>query len=264
MRKKNIVRILCALMACLFCAACRPNPAGATEKHPIPYPEDYDTLTAGASSYDNSGDHFESPYFQHPDFYNMESTDTLTILSNYKTYQQTTEYHCGPAAALTVLHHFGITDQDELSIGEGMQTHRSAEGGEPTEITEMGTTIRGMAEFFTSLGWQVESSLTTEPPFEEDATGFSDWIIASLRDNTPILVEWSDWAGHWQAIIGYDTMGTEQFGDDVLILADPYDTSDHWQDGYYIFSAERFFFMWYDTNYQPEDQQYQQWVIAKL
>ena len=62
----------------------------------IPFPADYDTTSSGASSYQNSGDHTDSIYFSHPDYYNMTSTDTLTILTNFKTYQQTTEYTCGP------------------------------------------------------------------------------------------------------------------------------------------------------------------------
>ena len=32
------------------------------------------------------------------------------------------------------------------------------------------------------------------------------------------MVEWIDWAGHWSNIIDYDTMGTDSFGDDVIIL----------------------------------------------
>jgi hypothetical protein len=130
-------------------------------------------------------------------------------------------------------------------------------------MTEMGTTVSGMVDYFNSLDWQVKSSLTHESPFDEYGEGFTDWIISELKAGTPVLVEWSDWAGHWQAIIGYDTMGTEGFSDDVLIMADPYDTSDHWQDGYYIVSAQRFFYMWYDYNYQPENQTDRQWVIAK-
>jgi hypothetical protein len=41
------------------------------------------------------------------------------------------------------------------------------------------------------------------------------------------MIGWNDWGGHWQVIIGYDTMGTEVEQDDVLIVADPYDTTDH-------------------------------------
>jgi hypothetical protein len=40
------------------------------------------------------------------------------------------------------------------------------------------------------------------------------------------------------------TCGTESPYDDVLILADPYDITDHFQDGYYTYPLGRFFSMW--------------------
>lgn len=58
------------------------------------------------------------------------------------------------------------------------------------------------------------------------------------------MVDWVDWSGHWQVLIGIDTMNTISVYDDVLIFADPYDVTDHSQDGYYIFPLGRFFYMW--------------------
>lgn len=52
------------------------------------------------------------------------------------------------------------------------------------------------------------------------------------------MIDWNDWDGHCQVIIGCDTMGTEIEQDDVFIVADPYDTTDNNQDGYSIYSAE--------------------------
>ena len=60
-------------------------------------------------------------------------------------------------------------------------------------------------------------------------------------------------------------MGTDDhFGDDVLILADPYDTSDHLQDGYFTINAERFFYMWHEGfSSDGDDIQVQPYVIAR-
>ena len=69
-----------------------------------------------------------------------------------------------------------------------------------------------------------------------------DYIRQTLQAGNPILIGWNDWGGHWQVIIGYDTMGTETEADDVFIVADPYDTTDHNQDGYGIIPAERFLY----------------------
>ena len=83
----------------------------------IPYPSDYVLDQAGASSYKGLGNVPKSRYFNSLDFFKLRSNKQgLTILSNYKTYQQTTETTCGPAAALTVLQPFGNTNYHELQL----------------------------------------------------------------------------------------------------------------------------------------------------
>lgn len=233
-----------------------PDIAGnSKESRVIPYPAGYDTTSEGASSYNGSGNVKKSPYFAVQDFYNLQSNNTLTILPHYKTYQQTTEITCGPAAALTVLVHFGNTNWTENEIAKIM-------GSKP----EVGTDTKGMVRFFQTIGWDVTSSLNradkngiTFPTVED----FKNFVISNLKKNVPIMVENIDWGGHWRAIIGYDTMGTDPTADDVVILADSYDTSDHCQDGYNVNSVERFYYMWFDAHMLPKDQQNQQWLVAK-
>ena len=119
----------------------------AKVNHVIAYPEGYDTISAGPSSFANSGDHEDSPYFSQLDVYNLKSTDTLTILSEFETYQQTTEVTCGPASALMVLNHFGENNYDELEIAEMMKCHKDLNGnnteepGVANEQGEIGTSI---------------------------------------------------------------------------------------------------------------------------
>lgn len=231
-------------------------PAFADSDSTIPFPADYDTTSSGASAYQNSGDHTDSIYFAHPDYYNMTSTDTLTILTNFKTYQQTTEYTCGPASVLMVLNYFGETGYTEMEIAEiaGCQ-----EG--------TGSTPQGLTTFFESIGWEVTNNLSdgSENGEEEfDSETFAAWVIENLSEGTPIIIDWIDWDGHFQVIIGYDTMGTDSVGDDVLIVADPYDTSDHLQDGYYTLGAERFFYMWHEGfSADGDDIQVQPYVLAR-
>lgn len=237
----------------------------------IPFPEGYDYLSSGASSYDGLGNVGKSPYFPVFDFYNMKGTDNLTLLSKFKTYQQTTEYTCGAVAGLTVLHHLGETKYDEVQVADIMQTHKDRNysnkvtPGIADERGEYGTATSGMVHFFESIGWDVESSLT-----KADESGYSfqtpedfkAFVIDKLKNNTPIMVENIDFGGHWRTIIGYDTMGTETIADDMIIMADPYDVSDHNQDGYTYTSMERFFYMWYDSHILPEAQKTQQWLVA--
>nr|HML49278.1 papain-like cysteine protease family protein [Clostridia bacterium] len=72
----------------------------------------------------------------------------------------------------------------------------------------------------------------------------SGLIAACIRAGIPVMIGWNEWSGHWQVIIGYDGMGTPETQDDVLILADPYDTNDHNQDGYVVESFERLVYGW--------------------
>ena len=223
--------------------------AQANEKT-IPYPSTYNTTLAGASPYIGKMDIENSPYYPKIDFYNLTSNNTLTILSHYKTYQQSNDITCGPAAALTVLYHYGNTEYSELWLAGQMGTK-----------PKVGTNTTGIVNFFNKIGYQVESSLTTKPFDTIDQ--FSAFVIHNLKSNTPIMVENIDWGGHWRVIIGYDTMGTTTLGDDVLIMADPFDTCDHHQDGYVIVSADKFFSMWFDATMMPKDQKYQQWIAVK-
>jgi hypothetical protein len=223
----------------------------------IIYPED--SMSFRIFSYLRAVEQSKSPYFLQIDIFNLKPTETLTILSNFKTYQQTTEYTCGPATALMVLNHFGETSYNELQIAQIM--------GSSVGLEDDGTSTDKMVKFFKTIDWDVTSSLTKGNLGEgctfDDPIKFKDWVIDNLKNNIPIMVEWIDWGGHWHAIIGYDTMGTDSIADDVIIFADSYDTTDHVQDGYYIFSAQRFFYMWFDKDILPKEQSLQQWVIAK-
>lgn len=75
------------------------------------------------------------------------------------------------------------------------------------------------------------------------------WTCLSKTTQTP----WNAPGGHWQTIIGYDTMGTEETNDDVFLVADSYDTTDHNQDGYGIYSAERFLYNFTFYNFFSEE-----------
>ena len=232
------------------------NPVSfAAAEHTIPYPPGYVIDKEGASSFNGVGNVEKSPYFSTQDYYTLQSNSHLTILSHYKTYQQTTEITCGPAAALTVLAHFENHAWDELQIAKIMGTK-----------AEVGTDTKGMVKFFKSIHWDVASSLQASG--KDGATfanyyEFRDFVLKNLQANTPIMVENIEWGGHWRVIIGYDTMGTDTVADDVLILADPYDTSDHLQDGYAVNSAVKFYYMWFDAHMLPKGQQNQQWLVAK-
>lgn len=218
-----------------------------TDEMKIPYatdifPED------GADSVERAGDHAASPYFAHPDVCNLKSTDTLTVLTNFKTIQQSSEWSCGVTSALMVLEWYGKTgDWNEQTLAD---LRHSLDGTDMEGYP--GTTLRQAMDIFDNVGgFTYTTTLDDENPAEEV---WLDTIQAWLSEGKPIMVAWNDWGGHWQVIIGYDTMGTETNQDDVFLVADPYDTTDHNQDGYGIYPAERFMynFTMYDSFTEEE------------
>lgn len=208
-----------------------------------------------ASSVENS------PYFKAPDFYSMESNGRgLTIISGYPTYQQTKCYSCGPSAVLTILWHFGITSYDEMQLVELCGTLTKL-----NERDEGGTPTAGICAFFKSLGWNVESSFYAAKKNQiifEKASDFRDYAVDKLRSGIPIMVENICLGAHWRVIIGYDTMGTDDTADDVLIFMDSADVRDHCQDGYAVENMEEFFDTWHDAGALPADQRIQQYIAA--
>lgn len=224
---------------------------------------------AATAGYERSGDHNNSPYYKNFDFYNMENTDTLKVLTHFQTLQQSTEWSCGLASAAMVMNWYGmLEDETEISLA----TQRK-------EKDYPGTLLSDMEDVFTYMNdkhkqdwvWFTNKDLD-DPEGEESYIGdyclqagtMEDWygLIPYLLENgIPVMIGWDEWGGHWQVIVGYDDMGTpEATQDDVLILADPYDTTDHNQDGYVIESFERLVYGWY-TSYD-EDNLHNEFIVA--
>ncbi len=147
------------------------------------------------------------------------------VLLPIRSYQQSTEYTCGPAAVLTLLRYYG-RDGDEMTIAREMGTS-----------TTTGTTALQMASWMNSHGFTAS--------WHEHGT--LEMLRENLSVQKPTLVEWSDWGGHWVMVIGYDTRNTESMSDDVILFADPYDRHDDHEDGVTWFNAGRFYYMWYDA-----------------
>lgn len=273
--------------------------------------EDFDE-NSGADAYANAGDNAESKFYKNPDFYNLKNDDTLVIIENFKTMQQTTEWSCGNVTALMVLENLNVNNDllTEMSIAESMNSHTDldvtgSKPGSANNFGEYGTDVEQMYNFFKrTKGVKIvetsyKENYTDKDLYtaEDEVTGadignlkrtfsgsslyasensdetdkwvtdakdsyFVKWLTGHLKENRAVMVEWVDWNGHWQAIIGYDNNGTPSIGDDTLIFADPYDTSDHSQDGYYVYPLERWFFMWHDRSIAPKPFQLQPYIIV--
>ena len=224
-----------------------------SESHTIPYPKFYQEhlYKAGATAFMGQTSHTSSRYYTSNDYFNWSSSGTLHILSHFETYQQTTEYTCGAACALMVLNWFDAKRYHERLVEQLIESK-----------PEQGTNVENIADFFDLIGWNVEQHAATDLKFQSIAE-LEQSLIRYIDSGIPIMVDWVDWSGHWQVIIGIDTCGSDTPYDDVLIFADPYDVTDHNQDGYYIFPLGRFYGMWQEGPCAEKEHPYKQpFVVA--
>lgn len=226
--------------------------AAGSSEYTIPYPAKYGNCPAmeGASSFGGTTDHLQSRYYVANDFFQMKSEGTLHILTQFQTYQQTTEYTCGAASSLMVLNWFGQKQYHEKAVAGLLEIHSTK-----------GSSVENIADLFELLGWNVDYHASTDRRFhtiEAAEQAIIDYIDRAI----PIMIDWVDWAGHWQVLIGIDTCGTDTPYDDVLIFADPYDVTDHKQDGYYTYPLGRFFGMWREGPCAGKAEPYQQPFVA--
>jgi hypothetical protein len=176
-------------------------------------------------------------YYQSLDFYTMQSDSSLTLLEHFKTYQQTTGVTCGPSCALMALDYLGkLNGYDEMSL--------KALRGTPQDTTY----LRHLLKIFDAVG--TVDYVSTFDYRREDITPaiFKEF----LKIGVPVIIGTNEWGGHWQTVIGYDTMGTGTPQDDVLILADPYDRTDHLEDGYIVYPLANLYEGNWRNYYDPD------------
>ena len=206
--------------------------AFAPEKH---------VLNADTTEEFGAGDHPDSKYFKINDYYNMQSTDTRLMIPHFETYQQHLSYGCGPSSAYMVLNYFDKEKAANYSEDKIAEICGSTGGG-------VGTSAGQLADFFKNeLGWEVDYHMDHNKIFAS-YDQFVDVLVKwNLEEGKPIMVDWSVSSGHWTVIIGFDDRGTKTNIDDVIIFADPSDAYNHYQDGYNVFSARRFYGMWRES-----------------
>ena len=78
----------------------------------------------GANTVERNGDHEDTPYFYHVDFYNAKTGDGLYILPQFKTIQQTSWWSCGVSSTEMVLNYFRMRgDWNEESLAALRENH---------------------------------------------------------------------------------------------------------------------------------------------
>ena len=214
----------------------QPEAPSYSDENKIPYPAE--VVLEGAAEIERQFDIEGSQYYPVHDFYNMKSGGSLTILENFKTFQQTTEVTCGPSCIIMVAEHYGMYDgQSDRGLYELREDKAKPE-----------SMLRDMIVMLESLGeWDIYSTYDLDDPLFVP----NDLILSALREGKPVIIGDDDWAGHWRVIIGYDDMGDDIEANDVLIVADPYDTTDHNQDGYVVVPFQRLYYNW-SNRFDPD------------
>ena len=194
-----------------------------------------ENINDGEGAYELRGafDKANSKYFKSFDIYNTKSSGSLILLEKFKTYQQTSSYSCGCASLIMAIHYL-----DGTIIGEEDCSKKAK------SVPINGTLPENLEIAIREYGYDYESK---RKGFDKDEVPsydefkFSEYLKNSLKQNESVIILSNDWGGHFTVVIGYDDMGTDDIEDDVVIIADPFDTSDHFDDGYTIWSYERLY-----------------------
>ena len=163
-------------------------------------------------------------YWTDTDWYNVTSGGTLTMLPHFGTYLQPNGWSCGCCSALCVLDWYGLRNNlNDTDLGMLRDTNELEVG---TDVDYLQNVFENLADLGLTGEWEFQSSVD-----EPDKLYDSEWVQSELKAGHPIMVEWNPFGWHWQTIIGYDNMGTEDTLDDVCIVMDSYDTTDQDNNG---------------------------------
>lgn len=173
-------------------------------------------------------------------YYEMKPNPWFVSLG-VKGFQQTTEYTCGPAAVMSLLHWYKLLSDKELNAETELRIAREMGTGD-MKSPRPGTTTEQMVSWLEQNGFEVSSG----------NDGSLELVRRYLNKGIPVLVEWIDWGGHWVVATGYHAAyESPAKGPDTIFFADP---SSHWAnpnnpDGISSFNAWRFRDMWFDVQY---------------
>ena len=212
-----------------------------------------------------------SIYHKFVDVYNLQNTESRIVLPNYRAFQQTMASSCGICSTISVLMYYGYDiaslgastfyDMEEIIVNKyekiSNTTVKGSGVGSAGLFKLMGTGVAAEP----GLGFSPEKGSYSRDSYAGESSmlfptydSFLTWVTTNLNGNTPMPVSWRPHGGHWEVIIGIDTMGTDYIYDDVLILADSADNWDHYQDGYNIVPATLFYRQWYNGSFSYNQQ----------
>jgi len=168
-------------------------------------------------------------------FYHVSNCDNFDLLK-VQAYAQTTDFTCGPASAMALMHYYGLLSAVDMNVQTEMRIAHEMGTSE-----EKGTSPVQIATWLEKNGLSVELG----------ENGSLAMLRHNLKKGIPTLVEWMDWGGHWAIATGYDRPNLMQPMQDTIFLADAnaHQNNQKNVNGIIPFNAERFNAMWFDAQY---------------
>ncbi len=189
----------------------------------------------------------DAGYWRINDFYNMTSTEERTVIPNFSPYQQTMADSSGLACALMIMNHDGLDVKNTYTEKNLVERYEQLNS---TTVYGNGTTPDGLKALFSDYGYTVRNPAYIEKGSTqaEYIAEFNSWIKNHLDNGFFVMVRYEDGIDNgWRIILGIDTMGTDWARSSVLIMANPNDGADHYQDGYSTQASGRFYRWWFDA-----------------
>ena len=128
----------------------------------------------GAKALQGKFDYLESDYFKIPDIYNMKSTSTRAIHTNFKTYQQTSELSDVCSYVIMMTDYFNMTSPSER------QFMKDFGFPDPYSIEDMSKGVKvirmdRVVNYLKTQGFKVK----TNSDFPDDSPHLSDYLSFS-------------------------------------------------------------------------------------
>lgn len=188
----------------------------------------------------------------------------LTLINHFQTLFQNYDHTCACVCAIMLLNFYNdnrFSKYNELDFAKLLKTRPYP----------YGTKLTSLVNFFKKISNDVyKYEVISSIDYKRDKKGlcfstfkdFKAFVLENLKNGYPIIVENVDYGGHYKIIIGYDCIN-DNSDEDILIFADPSDVNDGKRDGYYIFPADRFYYMWFDDHCFKKKYRKQPFIVVK-
>jgi hypothetical protein len=138
--------------------------------------------------------------------YKVPNPTKHLVLTNVYSYQQTTNYTCGPSAVMTLLQHYGKLSMSQMNRETEMRIAKEM------NTTESGTSQMELVAWLRKNGFSVE--------YGQNVT--LDMLINNINRGIPTIIAWNDLSEHAMVVVGYNSAGVTPTGSkDVVFAADP-------------------------------------------